>query len=356
MAIFSFGPVLSEGTDIVLDPAPYRWLMSLPGFDQARVPTRFWMPGILCLATATGLAYVKLSRAGGVGRLGTFGALVIALLADGWLRGVPMAEAPAPWPLVEPAGVERPLMELPLGPAWDAAATFRSLHHRRRVVNGVSGFDPLHYAPLQAGLGDRDPRMIEALASFGSFDIVVNEAADADGAWTRYVLGIDGVERLGGDGVRSAYRVPAFEADDPRVGEALPIASADAFGHDARVIADGRIDTEWGDHPQRAGQWVAIDLGRVQTVGGVSHALGEYARDFPRRLAIDLSTDGSSWDQVWEGPTAARAFRAAVIAPREAIMRFAFEARPARFVRLRQLADHGNLWRVAELTAHAPAR
>jgi hypothetical protein len=119
-------------------------------------------------------------------------------------------------------------------------------------------------------------------------------------------------------------------------------------------LVDGRIETEWGDHPQRPGQWVSLDLGEARLVGSVTHALGEYARDFPRRLAIDLSLDQEQWEQVWEGPTAALAFRAAVIEPRRSAMHFTFAERKARYLRLRQTADHQNLWRVAELRAHAP--
>ena len=77
-------------------------------------------------------------------------------------------------------------------------------------------------------------------------------------------------------------------------------------------------------------QWIRADLGEVREVAGITHALGEYARDFPRLLAIDLSLDGSSWEEVWRGPTAALAFLAAARAPREAAMRITFPPRPAR--------------------------
>ena len=84
----------------------------------------------------------------------------------------------------------------------------------------------------------------------------------------------------------------------------------------------------------------------------MTHALGEYARDFPRLLAIDLSLDGSDWVQVWQGRTVVQAFLAATDAPIEAKMRFAFEPRQARYLRLRQLDKEIHLWRVAELQAH----
>jgi hypothetical protein len=328
--------------------------MYLPGFNQLRIISRFWMLGILTLAVAAGLGYATLSLRSRARHAMVFSAIVAGVLLDAWLRAMPMADAPQLWPLVEPAEDRRPILELPLGPRWDAAATFRSMSHRRPVVNGVSGFDPAHYAPLQAGLNDHDPAMIEALASFGSIDVVVNEAEDPSRDWTEYVSNIPGVTRISTDGARSAYRVPASGSLDVSLGNPLPIAGVRAFRHDASVMIDGRVETEWGDNPQRPDQWAEIDLGVVRAVGGLSHGLGEYARDFPRRLAIDLSADRRAWETVWEGPTAALAFRAAALHPREATLRFAFRAHPARFVRLRQLAKHVNMWRIAELQVHAP--
>ena len=63
-AILCLGPVVRVGQHVILDPAPYRWLMIVPGFDQLRVPTRFWMIGILCLSAAAGLSFVKVAPAG----------------------------------------------------------------------------------------------------------------------------------------------------------------------------------------------------------------------------------------------------------------------------------------------------
>jgi hypothetical protein len=356
MGIFACGPVLRVGSAIVYQPAPYRWLMHLPGFGELRVPMRFWMLGVLCLAVAAALAVPKLIPRGHRWRKPVFALTAAGILFDGWIGAMPMARPPEHWLKVERRDQSQPILELPLGPEWDAAGTFRSIRHRRRVVNGVSGYDPPHYAPLQEGLNAHDPGMLLALTSLGPLDVVVNGAADPDHAWAKYVSTFPGALLVAADGMRSAYRIPESTGVDPVLGEPLPVARALAFRHDAGTIVDGRVETEWGDDPQRPGQWVAVDLGAVRQVGGVTHALGEYARDFPRLLAIDVSIDGDHWDQVWKGPAAGLAFLAAARRPREAAMHFALPPRSARFVRLRQLARHKNLWRVAEVKVHAPLK
>jgi hypothetical protein len=352
LAVLACGPLIIVSGHVILDPAPYRWLLILPGFDRLREPTRLWMPGTLCLSVAAGLAFCGIATGRVVRGIG-FAVVAGGLMLDGWMTRFPMADAPQLWPRVERRDQRLPILELPLGPESDAAGTYRAIWHRRRAVNGVSGYDPPHYAPLQAGLNAHDPAMLAALASLGPLDVVVDGAFDRDGAWARYVSAAAGAAVVASDGVRTAYRIPAGGPLESPVGEAFPIVAVQAFRHDARVVSDGKIDTEWGDDPQRPAQWIRADLGEVREVGGITHALGEYARDFPRLLAIDLSVDGSRWEQVWSGQTAALAFLAAARAPREAAMHITFPPRPARFVRLRQLAQHKNMWRVAELTVHA---
>ena len=196
--------------------------------------------------------------------------------------------------------------------------------------------------------------MLLALSSFGSFDVVVDEAVDTPGEWSRYVSGFPGAVRMSHDGTHTVYRVPAGSMD-ARLGAALPIARAYAFEGDATPLADGRAETHWAaGASQSPGQWVSVDLGGVHQISGITHALGLSPYGFPRRLAIDVSIDGATWDQAWEGSTVAHAFRAAVHAPTAAVMPFAFAQRPGRFVRLRQLASHPFPWLVAEIQVHGP--
>jgi len=359
MAIFSSGPVLSVGYRAVLDPAPYSWLMALPGFNELRVPTRFWMLGVMCLGVGAGLSFARLVPASSNRRTLTTLVVSAAVLVESWMVSIPMAAAPTVWPVVEPASVGRPILELPIGPYFDTAAAFRSIAHRRPVFNGASGYEPQHYLPLQEGLTNHDPTMLPAIATLGSFDVVVNSEDDSGGTWTRYVLSTPGVEQIATAGGRTSYRVPAAPLRPP-LGAMIPIVRVEALdtdpaGMDPLAMIDGRVDTEWRTIPQKPGHSVVADLGAVRNVGGVSQGLGGAARDFPRGLAIDVSTDGARWEEVWAGSPVGEAFRAAVEAPLEATIEFTFPPRPARFVRLRLTASHPNFWRIVELHVHAPS-
>lgn len=356
MGVLCFGPVLQVGTAVILDPMPYKWLMAVPGFDQLRVPTRFWMLGTLCLALAAGLVFAKLVSQAARLRLVLLAVIAGGLLLDGWTRGINMAEAPQQWPKVERRDRTEPLLELPLGPSWDAAANYRSMRHRRRVMNGVSGYDPWHYEPLKAGLNTYNRDLLLAIASLQPLDVVVNGDADPDGAINRYVASVPGVMLLTTDGPRTLYRVPQTPWPEVTLGPKWPIAAVRANAGDPSVVLDGNLDTDWHDgRSQQRGQWLSVDLGTPRVVAGIGHGLGELVRDFPRRLAIDVSADGVTWTRAWEGQTVVQAFMASVRSPRGATISIAFPPHEARFVVLRQLDTEIHLWRITELSVHGPS-
>jgi len=359
-AVLACGPVLTLDGQTVLDPAPYGWLMYLPGFNELRVPTQIKMVELLCLSVAAGLALASIRARldGHQPRLRSWmlaGVAAAGLLLDGWLWPMPMAEPQPLWATVEPPGRAEPLLELPLGPAYDAGATFRAARHRRRVMNGVSGYDPPHYAALREGLDARDPETLMAVATLGPMDVVVDGAADPGGRLAGYVGQFPGAVRIGGDGVRAAFGLP--KAPPPAVlGSSWPIVAIDAVREagDARLMHDGDAATGWTDVPPLPGSWVTVDLGDVREVGGITIAMGRAFFDFPRRLAIDVSSDGASWTPAWEGPAFAQTFLGFVRAPANGTLRFTVAPVRARHVRLRRLDVASPAWHIAELAVHAP--
>ncbi|MFB3853542.1 MAG: discoidin domain-containing protein [Vicinamibacterales bacterium] len=354
---FCMGPQIRLGRRVLMDPAPYSLLMLLPGFGGLRVPARFWMLGAMCMAVAAGIAFARLAPRSPLPRLAAFAGTTTVLVLDCWTAGIAMALPPEHWPAAEPAGRTGAVLELPLGPSWDAAATFRAVAHRRRVVNGVSGYDPPHYAILQAGLNSRDPEALLALASLGPMDAVVNSEADSGGELEAYVRGIRGVSRVSSDGARTVYSLPRVPGRTVRLGARIPVVRyhASVGEPELRFALDDDIETAWHTRPQNPGQWIVLDLGVTRSVGGLVISLGDGGLEFPRRLAIDLSADGASWDAAWEGGTLGQALLAAMAAPREIPMAFQLPAADARFVRLRQLATDPATWTIAELRVHAPA-
>lgn len=359
-ALLACGPVLHAGSverinsGAMLDPAPYGWLMYLPGFNELRAPAQIKMIHLMFLAVTAAFGYASLRPRHAAAARSLFALAALGLVADGWTATEPMGEAPATWSAVERADRAEPILELPLGPETDYGSTYRAAVHHRRVMNGVSGYDPPHYIALREGLQARDPATLRAVATLGPLDIVVNGEADPEGAIERYVTSAPGVTELMRDGPRRLFRLPAAPAPAP-LGAPLAISDVRVIHHpeDARFMLDDDPKTGWGDNPQQHDQWVVADLGEIRSVGGVSTAIGTDVLFFPRRLAIELSQDGMDWSRVWEGPTFAETFLGYVNDPLNAVLAFPFEPREARYVRLMQLEDfQGRLWRISELKVH----
>jgi allantoicase len=67
-------------------------------------------------------------------------------------------------------------------------------------------------------------------------------------------------------------------------------------------ITDGDLVSRWdARRGQQPGDTLMLDLGSPRQVRGVELDLGGYVADFPRKLRIETSVDGASWDEVWSG-------------------------------------------------------
>ncbi len=92
-----------------------------------------------------------------------------------------------------------------------------------------------------------------------------------------------------------------------------------------------------------------IELERPSHVGQVVIDLGGFITDFPRRLQIDVSADGASWQPAWSGDAALHAYFGALRHPREMPLVFELNRDGVRFIRLRQTGFGKNDWSIPEL-------
>jgi len=310
IVVLACGPEIRSAGGVLLAPAPYGWLMSaIPALESLRIVARFWMVGTLCLAMAAAIGYGWVAARLRTGGWALAVLLTAGVLADAWPRAMPMAPAPVERLALERRDDPAAILELPLGPMWDAAATFRSIGHGRRVVNGVSGYDPPHYAPLQAGLVARDPTVLAALASFGPIDVILDNTQDPAGGLATYLEASPLVSRVRQDEARTLYRLMRVRWPTP--GPALSAAGTETL----------------------AGE-VTIDLGSTQSISGVEIAAHRNLNAVPEQLVIETSSDRITWRSAWSGSTRGAILRAAALNPSDLRVTLNFET-TARFVRMR---------------------
>jgi hypothetical protein len=312
------------------------------------------MLGVMCLSVLAGVAYASLPFGAGRRRWLWTAAIGAAVCLESW-AALPAPHVPYAWAEVEPPGRSEPIIELPLGPEFDAAATYRSALHGRPVVNGVSGYDPRHYELLQEGLARHDPRVLVALAGPRGLDVVISTRGDRRGQWEDVVSAMDGVRRIASDGQRVLYRVPPNADMTRALGPAIPVRAIRTSAGDGAALIDGNLETAWEDGPQQPGQRIELDLGGVRAIGGVALALRDRVRDYPRALRIDVSSDGRSWRTVFDGPLTGWAVWSAALTPLDATLTLALPSTETRYVRLEQTMASDRPWVMAEVVVHQSA-
>lgn len=352
MWAFSWGPVPRLGQEAVLPLGPYAVLMQIPGVDSLRVPARFWMMAVLCLATAAGVILASIfegRRRTTVRALTVVAACVIVL--DGWTTMAVERVPPAP---PHPAGLRGGVvMRLPVEYGRDVAAQLHAVEGGWRSVNGASGFFPPHYGRLLRASAERDPWLFAPFLRYHDLHVVVEGDV---GAHIQMAGAQPGAQVTGKGNGLLQFRIPSPGPRREPAGEPLAIAGLSVSCSPEKVafILDGDAATRWECGPQGPRQQIDLDLGRIVPVGAVVPALGPYRQDHPRMLVVETSADGVSWQPAFEGDTSLDAFDALMSDPRTVPLTVAFPPRPARYVRLRLRArDDTWYWSIAELEVRA---
>ena len=350
MWLLTLGPSPTLMNKPALYKAPYAWLMMLPGVDGVRVPARFWMLGLLCLAVTAALAVRLLSqRWPRVAR--ALPAVVIAgVLVDGLPTPLPMVPRPDERPSHAAADLR---VDLPLGPDYDTLALYRAVGHGRPLVNGYSGFFAPHYWALRQILLAGDPGAIERLAEFGSVEVMVDHTLDASGAAATLAAAVPGAQRVFTSPAYTSYLVPRRPAQTPlATGTRLAFTVTEATVNPELALAlqDGDLLTRWhAGREQRRGDALTVDLGAERDLAGIELLLGGYLADWPRYLEVEISLDGAAWSPAWGGDGALATFTGGLARPREMPLSLPLNVR-ARYLRLTQTGTEPvYYWSIAEL-------
>jgi hypothetical protein len=290
---------------------PYSLLAWLPGFNGLRVPARFFMLAVLCLAVAAGLAFDAFARRLR-GRLSVAAlvAIVFAGLAvDGAIAGMPLGVPPGQLRLNDR---QARVLALPFEDGRVSVfAMYQSMAHRLPVVNGYAGYIPPHADLIEWALRRRDPTVLTELRRGHPLYVLV-ASTDQAVTWTAFMEAQAGAEFLGVEGGGRLYRMTAAPyAPGVRPGVAIDVAVA-------------RVD----------GDWIVADLQQAKSLRGLElRTYGNLVR-LPRDLRIDTSVDGTEWRSAFDERPGGVALRGALELPRVMPIRIDLRDVAARYVRV----------------------
>jgi hypothetical protein len=358
MWLLSLGPAPTLMGEPLLYRGPYALLMNLPGFSALRVPARFWMVSVLCLAIIGAILFDRLGSRFIRARRIIAMLVVIGALTDAWIWTFPLAVVPDVWrtqACIPPqdSQVAGAVMELPLGEIVpDVGAMYRSIGHARPTINGYSGYFPPHYEALRSGLALRDPDVLAQLAAHGLEYVVIDRGHESEGALRTYVAAQEGAELVCLQDAHAVFRLRGATAQPERVRTPLPVAAvrANVYGNTVQFMIDGDLSTRWETDRQATGMMLEIDLGESRPTSGVELSLGSSSSGFPRGLRIEASDDRTAWRQIWRGTSAGRAAVGAVLDPSVTPLAYDFSGVRTRYLRLSLTEnDDAVCWSIAEL-------
>jgi hypothetical protein len=348
MWMLSLGPLPKLAGTAIGVPGPYALLAALPGFDGMRVPARFWMVSVLCLAVCAALVVARIQSRRT--RRAVAAAAIAGCLLDAWPRTFPVVAAPG---VRVTTGQARARLGLPLHET-ETETMYGAIPQSRSVFNGYSGYAAPQHAALRDLLEHRDPAILDRLAATEPIEVIVESAGDGDGGWTKYVQSHPKVTPLNAGSGWTAYEI-AITAALPRpviTGPELAVARIEATANnkDIGAVLDRDLDTRWHTVPQAGGETITVTLDRPQHVAAIVLCLGAYAGQYPRALEIEVSGDASAWTPVHRGGTALDTYDAAIRAPREIPITLPVQRDDVKFLRLRQIGqDHRRGWTIVEL-------
>ena len=348
MWAFALGPHPEFFGRRALYQGPYGWLMRLPGFDGLRVPSRFWMMALVCLSV---LAALAINRLQGRARRMVTAIAVIGLALDGWPKAFIVRAAPEH--RATPPGVTARL-DLPSNDDRDALSLYQQTFDGVPTYNGYSGYTAPHQYAMRMLLDGYDERILRALTARGPLGVVIDHASDADGKYRAYVGRYPGAILHETHPTWSSYVLPANGGGDllpDEQGSPLEIAALTAFPsqpHAARAI-DGNLKTRWSGGVQSSAADFTIEIARPGPVRQLVIPLGEFWTDFPVRVRVEVSPDGTRWETVFLDSAALNAYYAAVRHPSRMPVVYPIGRDHVRFIRLTQLGWGKHDWSIPEI-------
>ncbi|MGB8951594.1 MAG: discoidin domain-containing protein [Candidatus Aminicenantales bacterium] len=325
--LLSLGPVIRLlGKEIIA--GPYGWFYKwVPGFQGLRVPSRYvvvMMFGLSILAGSGARLFL--------GKWKSMKARILIAAVLGGLVVLDYASFPLPLAKVnvgaqipaiyskirdlpeEPAVLKLPMPRHDRDEYKEAISVYYSMHHRKKIVNGYSGYSPPGYRIVREAM--------EAFPSFRTFQLlqdleVTHILVHTQGAGAErgrkivrrlreFEDQIELIEQIQGDFLYRRLPQAKIEKTEEEILSAIRDrtrwkATSSKNPDKAGLAFDGDLNTGWTTgYPQQQGDFFWLDLGSMHRLRKIELFLNNHPLDYPRSFVVEGSADGVSWVRLAE--------------------------------------------------------
>jgi F5/8 type C domain-containing protein len=368
--VLSMGPEPLLWDGMRLPTGPYAWLGAIvPGLDGLRVPARFASVVYVALAVLAAFGAGRLlDRVAAGARAAVVAGLGAVIVAEGYIGPLPLERLPSAEMAMDRAAYEflasRPdgaVLELPMGgPDPAVRYQFRTLLHGHRIVNGYSGYGSALQDFLTGPPSTEPDGFAETVAlgrAIGVRYLVVHGQLYRDRETARRVA--DDIRAQTAHVARASTFGPVtvFELRAPEsmalpvpAGVEIPQASFRlSASHNPGAVGamvDGNPVTRWlSGVPQDGTEWIRVDFDRPRRPAFLRLAMDRRSfGDYPRRLEIEGTADGTTFVALAAGPTLRPFGQSLVELPVSPRIDLALPGLEVKAVRLRQTGRTPRQW------------
>ena len=369
----ALGPEPTVNGVRLMASGPYDWLLgTVPGLDGIRVPRRAFIITLLAFTVlaAFGVRFLLERLPSRLARLAALLLCGVAVVESEAWRPFPLVDADTPptlqaahdWLRTRPPGAVLTLPAIGLRSGdyvSDQRAMYGTLEHRHPVMNGASGFvTPLFSFFYCSGaletFDDYDyGDVLRGLRALGVRYVIVQTDPDLANA-NKGRATLRAIRRQTDqivtvrdfDGV-TAFELPPWEGatsalvaapERPAISRSR-LSGATSHNPGELVYAfDGDLGTRWlSNQPQEGNEQIIIHLDQPTDVSHLRLTAGRLSfGDYPRRLVIESSADGRTWQTLYSGRGFERLLIGAVPVEDVSFMDFPLPPNTSRLIRLRQ--------------------
>ncbi len=353
----------------------------IPIFQSLRAPSRFSVMMMIALALMSGWAIAALMEKprklwhkkaipflAGILILIDYASVPIRLETAAGLKKIPdiysyVKDLPAGSSLIE-----LPMPQVSEERGREALLMYYSTFHRKKIVNGYSGYFPpgytIIYESMEVFPSDETFRLLSDLEV--EYVLIHTQGFRADkGEQMQAMLRAypDRVELKAAAGGDFLYRLlpreeqaaeerKRWEVGDRRIWKAWSSSNVTL----TKLAFDGDLATGWTTRiPQREGDFFYLDLGEPVQAGEVELSLARKPLDYPRGFLVESSLDAENWVLLnWTPFLVPQITRANIHDLAQCRLIMSFEPLPLRYLRIKLTRSHRvHHWSIQEIYCYS---
>ncbi|MFC2157023.1 discoidin domain-containing protein [Acidobacteriota bacterium] len=383
--LLSFGNTFSYfGRYAVTLPLPFTWFYNyVPGFKGIRVPPRYAVYVILGIAVLAGYGLKYLFQKFNKPRIQFIVAIALLVFLNLEFLVIPHRmvtlpvgkEVPPTYEWIRDNAGDNPILELPFfsSPGRNSIYMFYSLFHKKKIVNGYSGYIPpstlyfnglvktfpsdlcldvfrllkVKYVILHTAMWDEEltANKIRSIEDNFPDDLKIVKRFDYSFQKENFLSTRFGRDIIVEVNLDKKEENPAARAAYQLIPNHEWTVTANAKPQLLRYLKDGQVHTRWStQRPRTRGDWLQFEFSEPKKVSKIALHLGNFHTEFGINFIVEISRDGINWERKQRYYYPSELIDDLVNFRKDPVQNLYFDPEEVKFIKITQTHNTRNWW------------